>query len=206
MEQRSPEWFAARCGKVTASRVADIIAKTKTGYSAQRANYMADLIVERLTNAPLAGFTNAAMQWGTDQEPAARSVYIETTGLDVAEVAFVPHPAISMAGASPDGLVGDFGLVEIKCPNTATHLDTLLTKSVPAKYETQMLFQMACTGRDWCDYVSFDPRLPDDLRLFVKRLDRDDQRIGDMEDEVSRFLSELVAKIDQLRPALREAA
>ena len=111
-----------------------------------------------------------------------------------------------MAGASHDGLVGDFGLLEIKCPNTATHLDTLLTKSVPAKYETQMLFQMACTGRDWCDYVSFDPRLPDDLRLFVKRLDRDDQRIGDMEDEVSRFLSELVAKIDQLRPALREAA
>ena len=158
MEQRSEEWFAARIGKVTASRVADVIAKTKTGYSTSRDNYMAQLICERMTGQKGESFTNAAMQWGTDQEPFARAAYELKMGVMVDETGLVDHPTIPMAGASPDGLVGEDGLVEIKCPNTATHIDTLLTQTVPAKYITQMQFQMACTGRQWCDFVSFDPK------------------------------------------------
>ena len=137
-EQRTTEWFQARLGKVTASRVADVIAKTKTGYSASRENYMAQLVVERLTNTQAESFTNAAMQWGTDQEPFARAAYELKMGVMVDETGLVDHPTIPMAGASPDGLVGEDGLVEIKCPNTATHIDTLLTQTVPAKYNTQM--------------------------------------------------------------------
>ena len=147
IEQGSPEWFAQRLGKVTASRVADVIAKTKTGYSTSRDNYMAQLVVERMTNTQAESFTNAAMQWGTDQEPFARAAYEVAQNVMVEETGLVDHPTIPMAGASPDGLIGEDGLVEIKCPNTATHIDTLLTQTVPAKYITQMQFQMACTGR-----------------------------------------------------------
>ena len=204
--QGSQEWFSARLGRVTASRVADVIAKTKTGPSASRTNYMAELIAERLTGTTGERFTNAAMAWGTDNEEPARELYGFMTGVEVETIGFVDHPTIAMTGASPDGLVGLHGLVEIKAPNTATHIETLISGTIPGKYQTQMLWQMACTGRAWCDFASYDPRLPADMRLFVKRLERDDQRIGDMEDEVSRFLSELAAKIDQLRPALREAA
>lgn len=198
MEQRSPEWFAARLGKVTASRVADVAARTKSGYGASRANYMAELICERLTGAQGERFTNAAMQWGTDQEPAAREAYSFVTLNDVDEVGFVPHPTIADSGASPDGLVGIEGLVEIKCPNTATHLDYLLTQDVPAKYLTQMQWQMACTKRKWCDFASFDPRLPAKLQLWVKRVHRDDERIAELEREVAAFLGELREKVAKL--------
>lgn len=196
--QGSPEWFAARCGRVTASRVADLMARTKTGWGASRANYMAELIAERLTGSTAPGFTNAAMQWGTDTEPHARAAYAARTGLGVVEVGFVEHPEIDMSGASPDGLVGEDGLLEIKCPNTATHLDTLLTGAVPAKYVTQMQWQMACTGRDWCDFVSFDPRLPDNMALFIHRVERDLSQILDLETEVSAFIAELDRKVDAL--------
>ena len=204
IEQRTEEWFAARLGKVTASRVADVMAKTKTGYSASRDNYMAQLVVERITGEKAESFTNAAMQWGTDQEPFARAAYEAHTGQMVEEVAFVPHPMIEGAGASPDGLVGADGLCEIKCPNTSTMIDTLLTGAIPSKYVAQMQFQMACTGRAWCDYVSFDPRMPAKAQLFVKRLERDDEYIANMEGEINKFLSELDAKVQQLKQLIGE--
>ncbi|MEI7515633.1 MAG: lambda exonuclease family protein [Betaproteobacteria bacterium] len=198
IEQGTDEWFAARIGKVTASRVADVIAKTKTGYSSSRDNYMAQLICERLTNQKADGFTNAAMQWGTETEPLARLSYEVSQNVLVDEVGFVPHPRILMAGASPDGLVGDNGLLEIKCPNTATHIDTLLSETVPGKYNTQMQFQMACTDREWCDFVSFDNRLPTELQLFVKRVPRDNVFIRLIEGEIVQFIAELDDKINKL--------
>ena len=198
MDQGTEEWFTIRIGKVTASRVADVIAKTKTGYSATRDNYMAQLVCERLTGQKGESFTNAAMQHGTETEPLARAAYEALKDVLVDEVGFVPHPSIDMAGASPDGLVGSDGLLEIKCPNTATHIETLMSKTVPGKYNTQMQFQMACTGRQWCDFVSFDNRLPEQFQLFVKRVPRDDEFIKQMEDEVVKFLNELDIKIAQL--------
>jgi len=196
--QGSEEWLAIRVGKVTASRVADVIARTKTGWGASRVNYMAELIAERLTGEPAEKFTNAAMKWGTENEPDARIAYEFRTDSEVVQVGFIPHPTISMTGASPDGLVGDDGLVEIKCPNTATHIDTLISQTVPGKYVTQMLWQMACTGRQWCDFVSFDPRMPEHMRLFVKRVPRDDARIAELERDVADFLAELDGKVAEL--------
>jgi putative phage-type endonuclease len=204
--QGSAEWHAARLGKVTASRVADVVARTKTGWGASRANYAAQLVAERLTGAAAESFTNAAMQWGTDNEANARAAYAFLTGLNVEEVGFVPHPKIIMSGASPDGLVGADGLVEIKCPNTATHIETLLGATIPAKYETQMLWQMACTGRAWCDFVSFDPRMPADMQVFIKRLHRDEGRILELEIQVVAFLDEVEAIISSLLKTYREAA
>ena len=198
MEQGTDAWFNARIGKVTASRVADLMAKTKTGYSTSRDNYMAQLVCENLTKTKAEGFTNAAMEWGTEQEPFARAAYEAKTRVMVEEVGFVPHPSIEWAGASPDGLVGDDGLVEIKCPNTATMIDTLLTGKVPSKYNTQMQFQMACTGRAWCDYVVFDPRMPAKAQLFIKRVFRDDAFIKEMEAEIVNFLAEVNVQIQQL--------
>jgi putative phage-type endonuclease len=198
MDQGTEEWFTIRIGKVTASRVADVIAKTKTGYSASRDNYMAQLVCERLTGQKGESFSNAAMQHGTDTEPLARAAYEALHDVLVDEVGFVPHPSIEMAGASPDGLVGDDGLLEIKCPNTATHIETLLSQSVPGKYNTQMQFQMACTGRQWCDFVSFDNRLPTELQLFVKRVPRDEVFIRLIEAEIVQFLAELDDKINKL--------
>ncbi len=197
-EQRTDEWFAQRLGKVTASRVADVMAKTKTGYSASRENYMAQLVVERLTQTKAESFTNAAMQWGTDQEPFARAAYEAAQGVMVEEVGFMSHPTIEMAGASPDGLVGEDGMVEIKCPNSAGMIEALLTQKVPAKYFAQMQLQMACAGRQWCDYVVFDPRMPAKAQLFVKRVPRDNDFIKEMETEIVKFLSEVNAQVQQL--------
>jgi len=199
MEQRSEEWHAIRLGRVTASRVADVVAKTKTGYSTSRANYMAELICERLTGVRGDFYMNAAMQWGVDREPEARAAYEASKGALVTEIGFAPHNSIDGSGASPDGLVDDDGLVEIKCPITATHLDTLLSETVPGKYMTQMQWQMACTGRQWCDFVSYDPRLPEAMRLFVKRVRRDEALIKELEKEVMTFLTEMHLKIAQLQ-------
>ena len=196
--QGTDEWFAARLGKVTASRVADVIAKTKTGYSTSRDNYMAQLVCERLTGQRGESFSNAAMQWGTDTEPKAREAYMAARFEIVTEVGFVNHQTIEDAGASPDGFVGDLGLIEIKCPNTATHIDTLLSQTVPSKYNTQMQWQMVCTGRHWCDFVSFDPRLPAELQLFIKRVEYDPVFGAMLEKEVIGFLKELDNKIEQL--------
>lgn len=199
MEQGSQEWFDARLGRVTASRVADVVAKTKSGYSASRANYAAQLIAERLTGTVAESYSNAAMQHGTDTEPQARMAYEFYRDADVVEVGFVAHPSIAETGASPDGLVKADGLVEIKCPNTATHIDTLLGGSVPGKYVTQIQWQLACTGRAWCDFVSFDPRLPESMRLFVQRVERDDERIAELEQEVTAFLGEVAEKVRALK-------
>ena len=198
-EQQTEEWFSQRLGKVTASRVADIIAKTKSGYSTSRANYMAELICERLTGSRGDSYMNAAMAWGTATAPQARSAYEAATGQLVETVGFVPHPTILEAGASPDGLVGDDGLVEIKCPNTSTHIDTLLGKSVPSKYITQIQWQLACTGRKWCDFVSYDPRMPENMQMFLFRVPRNDETIAELVKEVVQFLSELDGKITNLQ-------
>lgn len=206
MIQGSQEWLQLRAGRVTASRVADVIARTKSGYGASRANYMAELIAERLTGIPAPSFTNAAMQHGVEQEPHARRAYAELMGVEVVEVPFVEHPEIAMFGCSPDGLVGDDGLVEIKAPNTATHLETLLTETVPGKYVTQMQVQMAVCGRAWCDFASFDPRLPPSMQLFVKRVERDASLILDLETEVSAFLAEIDAKVAALTERYARAA
>jgi putative phage-type endonuclease len=202
VEQGTPEWFAARLGNVTASRVADVIAKTKSGYSASRENYMAQLICERMTNTVAESYTNAAMQWGTETEPLARAAYESVADVLVDEVGYVQHPRIERAGASPDGLIGLFGLLEIKCPNTATHIDTLISEQVPTKYITQMQWQMVCTGRAWCDFVSFDPRLPNGLQVFVKRVEFDTEYAATLEIEVVKFLAELDAKISKLNERL----
>ena len=198
MEQQSEEWFSARLGKVTASRVADVIAKTKSGYSASRDNYMAQLICERLTGQKGESFTNAARRHGTDTEPLARSAYENFANVMVEEVGFIDHPRIRMSGASPDGLVGTEGMLEIKCPNTATHIDTLLNGAVPTKYIPQMQWQMACAQRQWVDFVSYDPRLPQDLQLFVKRVKFDASYSAMLEEEVTLFLKELEEKVNKL--------
>ena len=199
IEQGTDEWFAIRCGKVTASRVADVIATTKSGYSASRANYEAQLICEILTGKPAESFTNVAMQWGTETEPLARAQYELKTGNMVNQVGFVVHPMIEQAGASPDGLIGEDGCIEIKCPNTSTHLDTLLSQKVPSKYITQMTWQMLCTGRKWCDFVSYDPRLPDNLQLFIQRIELDEDYAKKLQNEVVMFLVEVNEKVEKLR-------
>ena len=202
-EQGSPEWLQERCGKVTASRIADVMAKIKTGYGAGRANYMAEIIAERLTNVPKQGFTNEAMRWGTETEPQARAMYEFQTGLEVTETGFVPHPVIEGTGASPDGLVGDSGLIEVKCPNTATHIETLRGSAIDRKYVLQMHWQMICTGRDWCDFVSFDPRLSLAKQMHVRRVHRDAELCEEITAEVTRFLTELnetVAELERLYP------
>lgn len=198
MEQRTDEWFAARLGKVTGSRISDVMSKTTSGYSATRANYMAQLICERLTGVKAASFTSAAMEWGVENEPFAVAAYEAKAGLFVEPVGFIQHPTIALAGTSPDGFAAHDGLVEIKCPNSATHIDTLINQDVDNKYIKQMQWQMACTGRQWCDFVSFDPRLPDNLQLFVKRIPRDEAAIAAMEMEVTKFLAELATKVQQL--------
>jgi putative phage-type endonuclease len=199
MEQGTQEWFMARLGKVTASRVADIIAKTKSGYSTSRQNYLAQLVVERLTQKPTETYTNAAMQWGTDTEPLARAAYEIKHDLMVSEIGFVPHPVIAMSGASPDGLVGDNGLIEIKCPNTATHIETLLNDTIKSEYKTQMQWQMACTGRLWTDFVSFDPRMPEKHQMKIIRVNRDESVVQTLEKEVTEFLAEVDKTIERIK-------
>ena len=203
-EQGSPEWFAARAGKVTASRVADVLSKVKTGESASRKNLRTELVIERLTGAKTEGFSNAAMEWGVETEPMARAAYEVATGNLVDQIAFVDHPIIENFGCSPDGLVGDNGLVEIKCPNSATHLEYLEADKPPNKYITQMQAQMACTNREWCDFVSFDPRLPDGLQLLIVRVNRDDKFIALMEDEVMSFLTEVDNFVARLRQRMEK--
>lgn len=209
--QGSDEWKMLRLGKVTASRVADVVAKTKTGWGASRANYMAQLIAERLTGTPAESYSNAAMQHGTDTEAEARAAYEFYQGVGVRKICFVPHPVIEQAGCSPDGLIGDEGLVELKCPNTSTHISTLLGDgAIDSKYLCQMQWQMACCGtsRQWCDFVSYDPRMPENMRLFIQRVHRDDKRIAELEREVAGFLLEMKGKLAALtdRYGLQDAA
>ena len=198
IKQGSDAWQSARCGKVTASRVNDVMAKTKTGYSASRDSYMTQLVLERITQSKAESYISAAMMHGVEQEPFARAAYEAAQGVMVEEVGFMPHPTIDMAGASPDGLVGDDGMVEIKCPDSKGMLETLLTQKVPAKYFAQMQFQMACTGRKFNDYCVFDPRMPAKAQLFVTRILRDNAFITEMEAEIVKFLAEVDSQVQQL--------
>jgi putative phage-type endonuclease len=207
--QGSEAWHALRCGKATASRIADVVAKTKTGISAMRATYMGELIAERLTGVVVEGFKSAAMQYGSETEAEARTAYEWLYDCEVDQVAFVEHPTIAMSGASPDGLVGPDGMVEFKAPNTWTHIESLLGGSVPGRYITQVQWQMACRPeRKWVDWCSYDNRLPENMRLFVKRIARDDKHIAELESEVLAFLCEVENKVAKLtaRYGQREAA
>lgn len=198
--QGSPEWHAARVGRVTASRIVDVMATIKTGEAASRRDYKWQIVAEILTGKPAeGGFFNQAMQWGVEQEPFARAAYELRYETLVDQIGLVPHPRIARAAASPDGLVGDDGLIEIKCPKTVTHLTTLAEGKIPNEYQLQMCWQMACTGRKWCDFTSFDPRLPDELQLCVIRFHRDEDRIACIEQNVERFLDEVDAMIQTLR-------
>jgi len=199
IEQGSKEWLELRLGKVTASRITDVLAKGKSGEALTREDYRYELVVQRLTGEPGESFTNAAMEWGTATEPQARIVYEAEMGLFVEQVPFVLHPTIEWFGCSPDGLVGENGLLEIKCPSSKNHIKYLNAGKPPAKYVPQMQCQMAVTGRQWCDFVSFDPRLPKDLQMFVVRLDRDEDYIKSMEAEVVKFLSEVETMFTQLK-------
>lgn len=207
IEQGTPEWHALRCGKVTASRVADIIRTTKSGISASRQRYLGELVAERLTGQPTQSFKSPDMEWGTVTEEQARESYafLSMAG-DLHGVAFVDHPKILMSGASPDRLVGESGLLEVKSPATHTHIATLRGAPITPDYITQMQWQMACTGRLWCDWVSFDPRMPEDMRLFVKRVGRDDKRIAELEAEVIAFLAEVSDAVAELEELYRQEA
>jgi len=190
--QRSPEWYAERCGSLGASQLADALAKTKSGWGASRANLRAKLVVERLTGQQEEGFVrSAAMQWGVDKEEEARIAYSFVTGRDVVEVGLYKHPTIIGSHASPDGLVDEDGCIEIKCPNSATHIETLKSNLIAHRYLLQMQWQMACANRKWCDFVSFDPRMPDHLMLYIQRVQRDDDMLKILESEVSEFLAEV---------------
>lgn len=204
MKQGTPEWFSARLGRVTASRIADIIAKTKSGPSASRQAYAVQLALERITGQREEGFTSAAMQRGTELEAEARAAYEAERGELVREVGFIDHPSIEMSGASPDGMVGGDGLLEIKCPDSKQHLEYLRLQTVPAKYKPQVQWQMACTARAWCDFASYDPRFPDGLQLHIVRVPRDAEYIAELETEVAAFLAEvdqIVSEIQEMRLA-----
>jgi putative phage-type endonuclease len=196
--QGSDAWKQLRAGKVTASRVKDIVATTKTGYSTSRDKYMTQLLLERLTNTVAESYSNDAMGWGVEQEPFARAAYESAKSVMVDQVAFVNHPTIEMAGASPDGLVNDDGLVELKCPMSHTHLESLLG-GLDDQYKVQVQWQMACTGRKWTDLCSFDPRFPAELQLVIKRFERDDAYIATLEKEVIKFLAELDDKLNKVK-------
>ena len=205
IEQRTDEWFQQRLGKVTASRISDVIAKTKTGVSTSRQNYLVQLVSERLTGKKGDSFVNQAMLDGIERESAARELYMRTRGVSVTEVGFFDHPTIAMSGASPDGAVNAeeegkyIGLIEIKCPIETTHTNTLMSKSVPSKYIPQMQWQLACTNARWVDFVSYNPNFPEKLQLFVARVDRDDTYIGELEAEVIKFLDEVEQTIIKLK-------
>jgi len=204
IEQRTTEWFEQRCGHLTASRIADMMARTQKGWGASRANYAAQLIAERLTGVAESGFTSAAMQHGIDTEAAARAAYGFMQDVEVIEAPFVLHPRLAWSGASPDGFVGDDGLVEIKCPNTATHITTLRGGEIPDKYIKQMQWQMACTGRNWCDFVSFDPRMPVEMQLHIQRVNRDNDLIAEIESAAIGFLDEIAATVAELEAIYRK--
>jgi putative phage-type endonuclease len=201
MDQRSADWHAVRLGKATASRISDVVAKLKDGKTpgAGRKNYAAELMLERLTGVPKMIPCTAAMQHGIDTEAEARAAYEKHALCGVTEVGFCDHPTIPMSGASPDGLVGTDGLVEITCPQPATHFETLEAKAVPSQYVTQIMWQLACTQRQWCDFVSYQPDMPEEMRLIVIRLHRCDDTIAELEAEVAKFLTEVETRLASVR-------
>lgn len=204
--QGSPEWFAARAGRVTASRISAVVSKGRSGApSATRAAYMGELVAETLTGQPANAFQgNADTERGNELEPDARAIYELRTGEMVQPVGLVIHPRIDRAGASPDGLVGADGLLEIKCPRTHNHLEYLLGQEPPSNYVPQMAWQCACTGRAWVDFASYCPAMPDDLKLFVVRYEPSMTYLKELEAAVADFLAEMdekLARVAKLRAA-----
>ena len=197
--QRTPEWDLARLGKITASKVRDVCAKTSAGkYTAARDTYKWNLIKERITGVPVEYRITPPMQWGIDNEGDAKAFYQVLYDVQIEEVGFIPHPDMDFAGASPDGLVGTDGLIEVKCMETVNHLRAIDAGEVPEYYVDQCQWQMACTGRQWCDLVIYDPRLPDDLQMRRFRIRRDEDRIKDIESEVRKFNQEIESIITNI--------
>lgn len=197
--QGSPEWQQARCGSLGASMISDALAKTKSGWGAMRANLQTRLLIERITGVPQDSYQSQAMIDGIDREPDARAAYCFLAGAEVQTVGLIRHPEIDGSHASPDGLIGDNGVLEIKCPQPSAHLAALLGEPIPQKYLYQMLWQMRCADREWADYVSYSPQFPVEMQLVWKRVPRDDKMIASIESEVRIFLSELDEKVSQLR-------
>lgn len=196
-EQGTEQWHQERLGKVTASRISDVMMKpTTAGYQ----NYKAQLICERLTGEPTQGFISAAMQHGTETEPQARAMYTLITGIDVEETGFVDHPSIAMTGASPDGLAGGDGLLEIKCPQPAEHIRMLMGGDIQRKYILQMQWQMVCTGREWCDFVSFSPAFPPEMQL------QDAREMGnpELQAEITEAVERILAEVNEAHGVLIE--
>lgn len=208
MNQGTPEWYQARCGRATASRFADVLAIIKSGEAATRRNYRAQLVCERLTGVPADSYQSIEMKYGTENEPYARIAYEAKTGATVLQCGFLPHAEL-MSGASPDGLIGFDGGVEIKVPNTATHIDALLNGMDPG-HLPQIQGGMWITGRKWWDFVSYDPRMPERFQLYVHHVLRDQKYIDNLEAEVRRFLRDVDSVIERLdrigAPAEMEAA
>jgi putative phage-type endonuclease len=201
LEQGTEDWFNMRVGACNSSRLNDALAKLKDPKkeSADRRNYKRELAIERLTSKAFEHYVSAPMQFGIENEGRARTEYEFYSGNEVTPIGLAMHPTVKWFMASTDGLVGKDGMIEIKCPNTINHLDILLSGEIPAQYHWQMLGGMACAERQWCDFVSFDPRLPEDLSLFVKRFHRDDALIAGMELEVVQFLTEVEELLAQLK-------
>jgi putative phage-type endonuclease len=197
MEQRTEQWFQDRLGHATGSRAADILAGKDTQ---ARKGYLTQLVTERLTGRAQDSFVNADMQRGIDVEPLAKAAYQLSYEL-TDDVGFVKHPMIRWFGASPDALVGSDGLVEIKCPRSTTHLDYIQSGKPPAKYVPQMMAQISCTGRKWVDFVSFDDRFPEHLRLFVVRFQPTQEEIAKFESKVKEFLTEVDNLMEKLCPS-----
>jgi hypothetical protein len=196
--QRSPEWFAARAGRLGASKVAEAIGRLKRSGERTKAasDLMFEIAAERITGEPAKRVN--ALHWGADHEDEGRRAYAFMTNAEVKQVGFITHPTIADSGCSPDALVGDDGGLELKCPTSSVHLQTLLADAIPEDHVPQIVWNLACTGRAFWDFASFDPRFPPGLQLFVKRAERDEAAIAAMEAEVVAFLAELDGKIAAL--------
>lgn len=210
MQQRSEEWFRARAGKFTGSRFSDLMAKTRSGPAASRRNLIVTLAVERVTQQCVETYTNAAMQRGIDLEAQAREAYEIATGAFVTDAAFIDHPTLPMCGVSPDGLIGDVGLVEVKCPaSMAKHWEALEDAAHVAEYRWQLVGQLMVTGRQWVDAVSYDPRFPAELQLAVYRVHRDEKAITELSAEIvvaEREVREIVERMHERQQRRAEAA
>ncbi len=198
MEQGSAEWLLARVGMITASRMNDVMAKIKSGEAATRKGYRTELAVERISGLPAERFVSGPMKWGIENEPFAKAAYSIATGFEVEDVGFIAHPSIIRSGASPDGLVGINGGVEAKSPNTATHIEWAIAGKVPPEHRLQMQFCMDCTERDWWDFVSYDPRMPEEQQLFIRRLYRDESIIKEIREEIVKLDGEIESTVAEL--------
>lgn len=204
IQQQTAEWLQERTGRITASRVKDVMARLKNGAPAsERKRYLIELVSERLTGMAAEHYVTPAMDWGSEQERHARAAYEVESGNEVDKVGMAIHPNIPCFSASPDGSIGADGLFEAKCPTTPKHLEWMLAGEVPDEHKDQCYAEMACWEREWVDFVSFDPRVPERHQLLIKRLPRDDKRIAEIEFAVAEFNAEvddMIARLNGLNP------